>query len=378
MKAKLLHLNKFHSQHGVLTTFAGFSHALCYKGIIQEHLAVRNSVGLFDVTHMGRCTIEGPQAADLLEYLLTSKISSIKINQGIYTLMCNESGGIIDDLVVFHHKPNAFLLIYNSSNREKDYKWINSNAHNLDVITMDVSNDVAMFAIQGPKAVSMLQALSDVNLSEMCPFFGTWVNINGFEVFLTRSGYTGEDGFEVYLWNTPLKKSERAERLWEILLKAGRDYNCIPCGLGSRNSLRLEAGFCLYGNELDEDTTPLEAKLNFALHFNKSDFVGKEYLLKKKDEGLKKIRVAFRMLKSGIPRQSYRILVNMKEVGYVTSGTFSPILKNGIGLGYIQPQNADIGTHILVNIRGKLVEAKIVKTPFYNAEQYGLFRKKKS
>ena len=355
--------------------FAGFEQAFWYEGIIPEHLAVRDAVGLFDITHMGRCTVKGGNAAALLDYLLARDISSMKINQGHYTVMCNDNGGIIDDLVVFRLDEDTFFLVYNASNREKDYKWIRSHATDFNVQTRDVSDEVVMFAIQGPKAVSTLQLLSGVDISDMKRYWGRWVNLNGFEVLLTRTGYTGEDGFEVYLWKTPLEKSEKAEKLWQAILEAGEQYGIKPCGLGSRDTLRLEAGMCLYGMDINEDTTPLEAKLAFTLDFEKDDFIGKDFLLKRKDEGLKRIRVGLRMLKRGIPRCGYEIYLQGEKIGRVTSGTFSPLLQRGIGMGYIPPKHTTMGTQVEIKIRGSFLSAEIVKMPFYDITKYGWQRK---
>jgi aminomethyltransferase len=355
--------------------FAGFEHALWYEGIIPEHLAVRDAVGLFDITHMGRCTVRGVNAATLLDYLLTRDISPMKIDQGHYTVMCNNHGGIIDDLVVFRLDEDTFFVVYNASNREKDFKWIYSHAKDFNAQTRDVSDEVAMFAVQGPKALPTLQLLSGVDISGIRRYWGRWVNLNDLEVLLTRSGYTGEDGFEVYLWNTPLEKPEKAEKLWQTILKAGEEYGIKPCGLGARDTLRLEAGMCLYGNDINEDTTPLEAKLTFTVNFEKDNFIGKDALLKQKDEGLKRIRVGLRMLKRGIPRRGYEIFLDGEKIGRVTSGTFSPLLQRGIGMGYVPPEHAAMGTQVDIKIRKSFLSAEIVKTPFYDIIRYGWQRK---
>jgi len=376
MESKRTHLYNFHRQQGHLTTFAGFEHVLWYEGVIPEHLAVRNAVGLFDITHMGRCAVRGVNAAAFLDYLLTRDFSSIKINQGHYTIMCNNHGGIIDDLVVFRLKEGAFFLVYNAGNREKDYKWIYSHAKDFNVQTRDVSDEVAMFAVQGPKALATLQSLSSVDLSCIQRYWGHGVILNDLEVLLTRSGYTGEDGFEVYLWNTSLEKPEKAERLWKTILEAGEEYGIKPCGLGARDTLRLEAGMCLYGNDINEDTTPLEAKLAFTVRFEKDNFIGKDALVKQKDEGLKRIRVGLRMLKRGIPRQGYGIFLDGEKIGHVTSGTFSPVLQCGIGMGYVPPEHATIGTQMDIKIRKSFQGAEIVRMPFYDTTTYGWQRKK--
>ncbi len=376
MKSKRTHLRSFHRQRGHLTTFAEFEHALWYEGVIPEHLAVRNAVGLFDVTHMGRCTVRGVNAAALLNYLLTRDIPSMKINQGHYTVICNNDGGIIDDLVVFRLEEDTFFLVYNASNREKDFRLIQSHAKDFNVQTTDVSDQVAMFAVQGPKALATLQAISSVDPSGIRRYWGQWLNLNDLEVLLARTGYTGEDGFEVYLWNTPLEKPEKAEKLWQAILKAGEEHGIKPCGLGARDTLRLEAGMCLYDNDINKDTTPLEAKLTFTVRFEKDNFIGKVALLKQKDEGLKRIRVGLRMLKRGIPRHGYEIFLDDEKIGNVTSGTFSPLLQYGIGMGYVPPEHAAIGTKVDIKIRKSFHSAEIVKMPFYDTAKYGWQRKK--
>ena len=375
MELKRTHLYNFHRQRGHLTTFARFEHALWYEGVIPEHLAVRNAVGLFDITHMGRSIVRGDEATALLNHLLTRNISAMKINQGHYTVMCNPRGGIIDDLVVFRLKEDTFFIVYNASNRKKDYDWIVSHAKDFDAQVRDVSDEVAMFAIQGPKTLDTLQSISDVDLSGIRRYWGRWVNLNGLKILLTRTGYTGENGFEVYLWDTSLEKPEKAEELWHTILKAGEEHGIKPCGLGARDTLRIEAGMCLYGNDINEDTTPLEAKLTFTTNFEKDNFVGKDALLKQKDEGLTRVRVGFRMRKRGIPRPRYEIVLDDKKIGYVTSGTFSPLLQYGIGMGYVPPEHAATETHIKIKIRESFQNAEIVKTPFYNTTRYGLQRK---
>ncbi len=375
MESKRTHLYNIHKLHGHLTTFAGFEHVSWYEGVIPEHLAVRNAVGLFDITHMGRCTVKGFESAALLNYLLTRDISGMEINQGHYTVMCNERGGIIDDLVVFRLEERTFFLVYNASNREKDYEWISSHARDFDAQIRAVSDEVAMFAVQGPKALATLQRLSSEDLSGVRRYWSRWVNLNDLEVLLTRSGYTGEDGFEVYLWNTPLEKPENAEKLWQTILEAGGEKGIKPCGLGARDTLRLEAGMCLYGNDINDDTTPLEAKLAFTVNFDKDNFVGKDALLRQKNEGPERVRVGFRMLDRGIPRQGYEICIDDEKIGNVTSGTFSPLLQYGIGMGYVPHEHSAVGTHIYIRIRNAFLSAEIVKPPFYDTTKYGLQRK---
>ncbi len=375
MSLRKTHLYNFHRDHGRLIEFAGFEHAVWYEGIIPEHLAVRNAVGIFDVTHMGRCTVKGRDSADFLDYLLTREISPMEITQGHYSVMCNERGGIIDDLTAFRLAEDHFFLVYNASNREKDYAWIRSHAKDFNVETRDVSDEVVMLALQGPKAVATLQSICESDLSKIRRYWCQWATIGGFKVLLSRTGYTGEDGFEIYLWDTPMDKPENAEKFWLTILEAGKAYNIKPCGLGARDTLRLEAGMSLYGNEIDENTTPLEAKLEFTVRFDKDDFIGKDALLQQKAEGLKRVRIGLRLLERGIPRHGDHVFVGGERKGQLTSGTFSPLLKCGIGMGYVSPEYATEGTHVNVKIREKLVSAEIVRMPFYDTTRYGRTRK---
>ncbi len=376
MESKRTHLYDFHRQRGHLTTFAGFEHALWYEGVIPEHLAVRKAVGLFDVTHMGRCTVRGVDAAALLDYVLTRDISPMQINQGHYTVMCNNHGGIIDDLVVFRLGEDTFFLVYNASNREKDFGWIQSHAKDFNVQTRDVSDEVAMFAVQGPKTLATLQPLSSVDPSGIRRYWGQWMKLNDLEVLLTRTGYTGEDGFEAYLWNSPLEKPEEAEKLWQAILEAGEEHGIKPCGLGARDTLRLEAGMCLYGNDINEDITPLEARLAFTVRFEKDNFIGKDALLKQKTEHPKRVRVGVRTLKRGILRHGYEIFLEDQKIGHVTSGTFSPLLQRGIGMAYVPPEHAATGTRIDIRTRKAFQSTEIVKMPFYDTTKYGWQRRR--
>ena len=324
---------------------------------------------------MGRCTVKGRDSAGFLDYLLTRAISPMKITQGHYSVMCNERGGIIDDLTAFRLAEDYFFIVYNAGNREKDYEWIRSHAEDFNVETKDVSDEVVMLAVQGPKAIATLQSICKSDLSKIRRYWCQWATLKGFEVLLTRSGFTGEDGFEIYLWDTPLDKPERAEKFWLAIFEAGKAYNIKPCGLGARDTLRLEAGMCLYDNDIDENITPLEAGLGFTVRFDKDDFIGKDALLQQKAEGLKRARIGLRLLERGIPRHGNDIFVEGQRRGQLTSGTFSPLLKCGIGMGYISPEYAAEGTRVNVTIREKLVSAEIVRMPFYDTTRYGRRRK---
>ncbi len=375
-KIRRTQLYDVHRRTAKLVAFAGFEMPLWSKGIIPEHLAVRNSVGIFDISHMGRVIITGADSERFLNYAITNDVSGLSPNSAQYSVMCNEDGGIIDDFVVYRLETERFLIVFNASNREKDYNWLVKNAEGFDVKIEEISDDVAMFAVQGPNAEKTLQKISTADLSEIGRFKCGCSRLADVEVFISRTGYTGEDGFEVFVWNASLTKPDNAVKLWNAILEAGKTFGIEPCGLGARDTLRLEAGMCLYGNDIDENTTPLEARLGFVVKFQKDNFIGKEALLKQKSEGIKRKRVGIRMVEPGIPRPSFEIYNNKNEqIGNMTSGTFSPLLKRGIGMAYIQASQAQEGNIVNVKIRNKLARGKIVRLPFYDSEKYGYKRK---
>jgi len=348
-----------------MVLFAGFEMPVWYKGIISEHLAVRNGVGVFDVSHMGRVLITGPDAEDFLNYVTTNDVSRLTPMSAQYSTMCNEQGGIKDDFVVSRLEEEKFFMVYNASNRAKNFEWLTRQSKAFKVKVEDVSDNIAMFAVQGPKAERTLQEISSEDLSQVGRFKCTWTKLGDVKVFASRTGYTGEDGFEVFAWDTPLSNPERAFKLWDTILEAGKKFGIEPCGLGARDTLRLEAGMCLYGNDIDEQTTPLEARISFVVKFHKQNFIGKEALLKQKEQGLKRKRVGIIMLERGIPRPHQEVFKNGEKIGEVTSGTFSPFLKKGIAMAYVSKEHAEEGTQVAIKIRGKLVKAEIVKLPFY-------------
>lgn len=372
--AKKVQLQAFHEQHGHLTEFAGFSLPLWFKGIILESLAVRNAVGVFDVSHMGRALVRGNDSQRLLDAVTTNDVTSLGSGQGQYSLMCNVSGGIIDDLLVFHLPEDEHLIVYNAANRGKDYDWIVSNARGLSVEVKDVSDGVAMFAVQGPNAKPLLQQLNNIQLETLPRFNCATGEIAGTKVLVSRTGYTGEDGFEVFVWNSPLDNPGLAIRVWDQLFKAGKSYGIEPCGLGARDLLRLEAGLCLYGTDIDEKTNPLEAKLGFVVKLHK-EFIGRQRLQEIKEKGTQKTRVGLLTTKRVIPRHGFNIIQDGQPVGVVTSGTLSPLLNTGIAMGYIKTGLAREGGTIQIEIRERLEEAKIVKPPFYDTNRYGYSRK---
>jgi aminomethyltransferase len=365
------HLYEFHRANGSLINFAGFQMPIWYTGIIQEHMAVRNSVGIFDVTHMGRCLLEGKDATAFLNYSNTRDLSSLHVSFGKYCLLCNDLGGIVDDLVVFCLAENKFLLIYNACNRVKDVDWMNKQARDFQITINDVSDKVAMFAVQGPNAINTLQPMVNIDLSSMRHFSGKWTTIGNRRLFVTRTGYTGEDGFELLLWDTPLSHPDEAINLWQAVINEGKKFGILPCGLGARDTLRLEAGFLLYGNDINERITPLEAGLDFAVQLEKANFVGKTALVDKRSKGIEQIRVSLKAFNQRVPRAGSAIFYGDQKIGYVTSGTFSPLLKRGIGIGYISTACKQIAANMYVKTKQSIVPVEPAEVPFYDKTMYG-------
>jgi len=375
-KIRRTQLYGVHQQSAKLTLFAGFEMPLWYKGVIPEHLTVRNSVGIFDISHMGRVIINGTDSERFLNYVVTNDVSKLSPNCAQYSVMCNENGGIIDDFVIYRLEKEKFMMVSNATNREKDYNWLVKNAKGFNVEIEEISDDVTMLAVQGPNAEKTLQKISTEDLSKIERFKCGHSRLANIDVFLSRTGYTGEDGFEVFIWKASLAKPDNAVKLWNVVLEAGKTFGIEPCGLGARDTLRLEAGMCLYGSDIDENMTPLEAALGFVVKFQKDNFIGKEALLKQKNEGVKRKRVGIQMIDQGIPRPSFEIYGNEGEkIGHITSGTFSPLLKYGIGMGYIQTSHAQEGDIVNVKIRDKMSRGKVVLFPFYDSENYGYKRK---
>lgn len=368
------HLYKFHKQSGRITLFAGFEMPLWYKGIIPEHMTVRNKVGVFDISHMGRALISGPESEAFLNYVTTNDVARLTPLSAHYSTMCNEKGGIKDDFILSRLEPDKFFMVYNAANRTKNYEWLVQHSKSFNVKVEDVSDIIAMFAVQGPKAQETLQKIAESDLSKIERFKCGWTKLEGVDVFLSRTGYTGEDGFEIFVWDTSLSNPAKAEKVWNAILETGKDFGIEPCGLGARDTLRLEAGMCLYGNDIDENTTPLEARLGFVVKFKKENFIGKDALLKQKAEGVKRKRVGLRMLEKSIPRPNYEVWKNGQIIGRVTSGTFSPVLQCGIAVAYVPTEHAVKDSMVMVKIRGKLVKAEVDKFPFYDPTRYGYRR----
>lgn len=371
-----IQLYEIHKRNAQLTIFSRFELPVYYKGVAAEHMAVRNAVGIFDISHMGRVTVEGVDSEHFLNHVITNDVSTLSPNGAKYSVMCNENGGILDDFVVYRLEAQRFLLVFNASNREKDYSWLVKNRKGFDVSIDDISDNVVMFAVQGPKAEKTLQKISTEDLTNVERFRCTGSHLAGEEVLLSRTGYTGEDGFEVFVWNASTTRPDIAVKLWKAILKTGMAFGIEPCGLAARDTLRLEAGLCLYGNDIDETVNPLEAGLSFTVKFSKEHFIGKESLTKRKIEGIKRKRVGLRMLDRGIPRAGFEIHNSAGEqIGRLTSGTFSPLLRSGIAMGYVKTPYAEEGNPVKVKIRDKMTDGRTASFPLYDVEKYGYKRK---
>lgn len=344
-----------------MVDFAGWEMPVQYSGVIDEHRKVRESAGIFDVSHMGTFEIKGKDALKFLNYLLPTNIESIDDMKAHYSMLLTEKGTIIDDIIVYRLAGDHFLMVVNAGNREKDETWIRKNIGNYDAEFTNISSNIVLMAIQGPLAARILGRLTDTDLS-MIPRFGIGrVRIGGSkEMFIARTGYTGEDGFEIF---SPISE---AKHVWTSILSEGARDGLVPAGLGARDTLRLEMKYPLYGHEISEETNPIEAGLKWVVDFRKGeDFIGKGALSKVLEEGTKRRLVGFRMIESGIPRQNYKIKRDGLEIGFVTSGTFSPSLNIPIGIGYVRTEFSEIGTKFSIDIRGKERQAEVIKTPFY-------------
>lgn len=341
-----------------MVDFAGFYMPVQYSGIIDEHHTVRNGVGVFDVSHMGEFIVKGPKALEFLQSIVSNDISKTEPGQAQYGYLPNENGGIIDDLLVYHLEDGNYMCVVNAGNIEKDWAWFQQNNHQ-GAELHNISEQTALLAVQGPKAAEALQALTEVDLSSMKYYRFKRAQFAGIDnVIISATGYTGSGGFEIYF------DKSHAKHIWNKIFEAGADFGIKPIGLGARDTLRLEKGFCLYGNDIDDNTSPIEAGLSWVTKFNK-DFVAKDIIQDAKEKGPKKKLVGFKMIDRGIPRHGYEIANEQGEIiGHVTSGTQSPVLQIGIGLGYVETNHSNIGSHIYIPLRGKLLKAEVVKTPF--------------
>ncbi len=358
---KLTALNKVHKAAGArVVEFAGYEMPVEYSGIRDEHLTVRNAVGVFDVSHMGEFWVKGPKALELLKKVSSNDPTILRPGQAQYTCFPNGKGGIVDDFLVYCFNPEKFLLVVNASNINKDWEWINRQ-NTLDAQLENVSDSISQLAVQGPLAVKALQKITEVNLGEMKFYSFVVGKMAGIDdVIISATGYTGAGGFELYC------KNEDALRLWEAVFEAGAEFGIKPAGLGARDTLRLEMGYCLYGNDIDDATSPIEAGLGWITKFNNGrEFIDRDVLTMQKNEGVNRRLKGFVLLEKGIPRHGYDLTdANGVVIGKVTSGTLSPVLHKGIGLGYVAREYAALGTHIYVKIRNKSIPAEIVKLPF--------------
>lgn len=353
-------LTQVHEALGAkMVPFAGFNMPVQYEGVNAEHETVRNAVGVFDVSHMGEFLLSGPDALDLIQRVTTNDASTLTIGRAQYSCLPNGKGGIVDDLIVYRIKEEEYLLVVNASNIEKDWNWISS--HNTKNVSMrNLSDDYSLLAIQGPKAVEAMQSLTSVDLSAIKYYHfevGPFAGID--HVIISATGYTGSGGFEIYCKNSEVKQ------VWDKVFEAGAAFGIKPIGLAARDTLRLEMGFCLYGNDIDDTTSPLEAGLGWITKFTK-DFVDSDKLKAEKEAGVSKKLIGFEMIDRGIPRHDYRILdANGNVIGKVTSGTQGPSVKKAIGMGYVNTEFAAPDSEIFIEIRDKGVLAKVVKMPFY-------------
>lgn len=343
-----------------LVPFAGFLMPIQYSGIIEEHRAVRQAMGIFDLSHMGEFRISGPDAASAVDRLLTNDISSLKPGQVRYSPMCYPEGGIVDDLLVYRFEDH-FMLVVNASNIDKDFDWIQAHLP-ADVLLENVSDDTALIAVQGPRSEAFVQQHVDIDLSRIRSYEAVVGSVNGAPGVISRTGYTGEDGFEMYL------RPADAGAAWRALIASGSPHGLKPVGLGARDTLRLEAGLMLYGNDIDDRTTPLEAGLGWTVKFGADDFIGRDVLERQKAEGVQRRMVAVKMEDRGIPRPHYEVRADGEHSGELTSGTYSPTFECGIGLGYVRSGVAKSGTRVNVVIRNQEHPAQVVRKPMYKRE----------
>jgi len=356
--AKRTPLYEVHVQSGArMVEFAGWDMPVQYTGLLDEHEAVRTRAGLFDVSHMGEVVFRGPKALETLNRIFTNDLTKVADGQAQYGCLCRENGGIVDDVVVYRRSAEDLLVCVNAGNRQKDFEWLRDHAGGAQVA--NESDDWAQIALQGPKAQAILQPLTAADLSKLKAFRFTEGEVAGVTCTIARTGYTGEDGFEFFC------RPSDGVRLWKALVEAGRPEGLVPAGLGARDTLRLEVAYRLYGSDMDDATTPLEAGLGWVVKFDKGDFIGRDAMLRQKEGGLPRKLVGFVLTDPGIARHGFDVLHDGKKVGTVTSGTRSPTLKTSIGLAYVPPPLAAEGSTFEVDVRGRSASAQVVKTPFY-------------
>jgi aminomethyltransferase len=357
-----------HEQHRLmgarLVEFGGWEMPVQYNSISEEHQAVRTRAGLFDVSHMGEFKIEGRDAQAFLQHLVPNDVSRLAIHQALYTQLCLPNGNVIDDLLVYSLAEQHYMLVVNAANIAKDLAWVQEQAQRFtDVVVTDQSETTALIALQGPVALAILQELTPVNLEAIGYYHCNAGAVASTDCIISRTGYTGEDGFELYC--APVD----VVHLWNKLLEVGKPHGLLPAGLGARDTLRLEAGYCLYGHELDEETNPLEARLGWTVKLNRGDFIGRDALLRVKEEGPRKLLVGIEALERGVPRCHYALYAQDRQIGSLTSGGPGLTVQKNIGMGYVEPAYATTGQQVYVDIRGKRVAAQVVALPFYKRER---------
>lgn len=353
---------------GKMVDFGGWDMPVQYTaGVIEEHMRTRTAAGLFDVSHMGEIWGEGPDAIAFVNRITTNDVTKLVDGQAHYSALTNENGGVVDDLLVYRFGPEKLLLVVNAATTEKDWEWITSRKKDDDDLKLtNASSDFCQIAVQGPNALAILQKLTDTDLDPIKYYWFTTGKVDGVDAIISRTGYTGEDGFEVYA------KPEFAEQLWNKLLEAGRfgeSDGILPAGLAARNTLRLESSMSLYGHELGDDISPLEAGLGWITKLQKGDFIGRDALAEQKEKGLTRKLVGFEMIDRGIARDGFDVFVGDQKVGVVTSASPAPYLKKNIGLAFVPPEFANIGQEIKIDVRGKLLTAAVIETPFYRRKK---------
>ena len=349
-----------HRQLGArLVEFGGWEMPVQYSGILEEHRAVRTRAGLFDVSHMGEFSVKGPGAPAFLQYLVPNDVSRLAINQALYTQLCRPDGGVVDDLLVYHLAENTYMLVVNAGNIDKDFAWVQQHSQGFEVELANQSYETGLLALQGPEAQAILQPLTQVDLAAIAYYHCAPGVVSRVNCLISRTGYTGEDGFELYC------SADEVLDLWRDLLAAGKERGLLPAGLGARDTLRLEAAYCLYGHELDDTTNPLEAGLGWTVKLAKGDFIGHDALAQIKAEGLKRKLVGVEMIERGVCRGGYAVYDDERQIGTLTSGAPSPTLNKNIGLGYVEIGQAMPGKIVQIDIRGRRAAAQIVALPFY-------------
>lgn len=353
-------LFEIHKKLGArFTEFAGWEMPLSYSGVTDEHRTVRKRVGIFDIGHMGRLEIGGTGAGSMLQLITVRDVIGMLAESSHYTLICRPSGGIIDDILLLRREKERYLLCVNAANRDKVIDWIREKGSRFEFNVKDLTEDTGIIALQGPVSASVLKKAVSGAIPSIKPWQMEEVEIGGATCLISMTGYTGEVGYELIM------DGVHSGKIWEILLDAGREFGIQPCGLGARDTLRLEMGYSLYGNDIDDDTTPIEARLEWVVDFSKDDFIGKAAILEQKKRGPSRRLIFFELLQKGVPRKGFKIFSDGKEIGVVTSGNISPMLNKGIGIGYVKSEYAKTGVEILIDIRGRVAPANIVKRPFY-------------